>query len=153
MRTANLHVHGVLMLIILVGTAFLAGCASSSTASSLSTSVTKYAAELDGTPYCYGGTTTDCFDCSGFVNHCYLKMGVVLPRTTSELYTMGERVIDGLRLGDLVFFNTNGRTVSHVGIFLGDNRFIHASTSSGVMVSSLTERYWQQRYLGARRLP
>jgi cell wall-associated NlpC family hydrolase len=112
-----------------------------------------YATELDGTPYCYGGATTDCFDCSGFVSHCYQRFGITLPRTTSELYAVGQRVIDGLQPGDLVFFKTNGRSVSHVGIYVGSDRFIHASTSRGVITSMLTERYWQQRYLGARRLP
>lgn len=153
MRTANLHVHGLVMLLTVLGSALLSSCASSSSSSSAAATVMTYATDLDGTPYCYGGTTTDCFDCSGFVIHCFQKAGIALPRSTSELYGIGERVVDGLRPGDLVFFNTNGRSVSHVGIYLGNDRFIHASTSRGVMTSSLSERYWQQRYLGARRLP
>jgi len=114
--------------------------------------VLEEAYDLEGTPYCYSGDTPDCFDCSGFVNHCYAVVGLELPRTSRELYSAGVRVIDGLRHGDLVFFNTSGRGVSHVGIYVGNNRFIHSSSSRGVMVSSLSDRYWQPRYLGARRV-
>lgn len=110
------------------------------------------ASDLQGTPYCSAGATPDCFDCSGFVVHCYAAIGIDLPRTSRELYSAGTRVLDGLRYGDLVFFNTNGRSVSHVGIYIGDGRFIHSATSSGVMVSALSDRYWQPRYLGARRV-
>lgn len=135
----------------------LSSCASSSKRDAAPSehiaSIVSAASNLQGTPYCFGGTTTSCFDCSGFVSHCFATAGVVLPRTTREMYTIGQRVIDGLVVGDLVFFNTTGREVSHVGIYLGENRFVHASTSQGVIVSALTESYWQQRYLGARRLP
>ena len=114
--------------------------------------VLEEAYDLEGTPYCYSGDTPDCFDCSGFVSYCYGMVGIELPRTSRDQYRTGERVIDGLQHGDLVFFNTSGRGVSHVGIYVGKNRFIHSSTSSGVMVSSLSNRYWQPRYLGARRV-
>ncbi len=157
MRT---NLHDVRRLWTLVTTAVLAltitACSSTSSIQGSGDPridrVLEEAYELEGTPYCYSGASPDCFDCSGFVNYCYAVVGLELPRTSRDLYRTGSRVIDGLRHGDLVFFNTSGRGVSHVGIYVGNNRFIHSSSSNGVMVSSLADRYWQPRYLGARRV-
>ena len=111
------------------------------------------AVELEGTPYCYSGDTPDCFDCSGFVGYCLLQAGMQVPRTTGELYAFGSVVNeDQLEVGDLVFFATSGSKMSHVGIYLGDQEFIHSSTSNGVMISRLTETYWRGRFVGGRRL-
>lgn len=154
----NLHDAPRLCHLLLAAIAALTitSCASTSSLTSSGDAqidrVLEEAHDLQGTPYCYSGATPDCFDCSGFVNHCYSLVGVQLPRTSRELYQTGNRVIDGLQHGDLVFFNTSGRGVSHVGIYIGSNRFIHSSTSKGVMVSSLADTYWQPRYLGARRV-
>ena len=109
--------------------------------------------DLIGTPYCWAGTTPKCFDCSGFVSYCFNKGEVTLPRTSRELFQTGEEVeLDELLPGDLVFFNTSGKSVSHVGMYIGRMSFIHASTSKGVMISGINDRYWGPRYLGARRV-
>ena len=146
----------VLLMVLASVAVLLTSCSSSSSVKKSGNEridrVLEQASKLEGTPYCYAGSTPDCFDCSGFVGYCFATIGVDLPRTTRELYQTGTRVVDGLQFGDLLFFNTSGKGVSHVGIFVGNNSFIHASTSSGVMVSPLTDRYWQPRYLGARRL-
>jgi cell wall-associated NlpC family hydrolase len=108
---------------------------------------------LRGTPYCYAGSTPDCFDCSGFVHYCLAQAGVTVPRTTADLFAYGEPIeLDALEPGDLVFFNTTGNGVSHVGFFVGNGAFLHSSTSSGVIVSKLAEPYWSPKYLGARRI-
>lgn len=94
-------------------------------------------------------------DCSGLVVHVFSKLGMRdLPRTASGLASLGAHIDkDELRFGDLVFFNTRGRRYSHVGIYIGEGRFIHAATRGRkVMESSLAERYYQVRYNGARRL-
>jgi cell wall-associated NlpC family hydrolase len=106
-----------------------------------------------GTPYRLGGTTRSGVDCSAFVQIVMRQQfRVDLPRTTEQQLTVGSRVRkSSLRTGDLVFFQTGRRTL-HVGIMLDNNRFMHASTSSGVMISSLNERYWSSRYLRARRV-
>ncbi|MBU3679230.1 MAG: NlpC/P60 family protein [Candidatus Kapabacteria bacterium] len=115
--------------------------------------VLERAQDLIGTPYCSAGTTPDCFDCSGFVGYCYVTTGIPMPRTSRELFTVGQSVNPSdLSAGDLVFFSTSNSIINHVGIFLADTRFIHSSTSSGVMISSLEEPYWKQRYKGARRV-
>jgi lipoprotein Spr len=105
------------------------------------------------TPYRLGGTTKSGIDCSAFVQSLMLSVfGFSLPRTAREQKSLTERVTDAdLREGDLVFFNT-GRGVSHVGVYLHNNRFVHASTSGGVIISSLSETYWNRRYLGGGRL-
>lgn len=116
-----------------------------------------YALSLNGTAYKYGGSNeTNGFDCSGFVSHVFRQAtGLTLPRTARAMSQNGEQITKTeLKPGDLVFFNTLRRAFSHVGIYLGDNRFIHASSSArgDVMVSDLTQQYWSKRFNGARRL-
>jgi len=106
-----------------------------------------------GTPYKWGGTTTDGFDCSGFILYVFNKFDVKLPRTSESQSQSGEEVDqDNLQLGDLVFFNTSGKGISHVGIYVGDGQFAHASSSKGVRISKLSEDYYSKRYVTARRV-
>jgi len=104
-----------------------------------------------GAPYVFGGTSSSGFDCSGFVQHVFGMLGIVLPRTADAQYDAGRPTVGGPRAGDLVFFDTYGG-VSHVGIYLGNGEFVHASSSHGVMVSKLSESYWASRYVGAKRV-
>lgn len=106
-----------------------------------------------GTKYCMGGATTDCIDCSAFTQLVLKDVyQVTLPRTSQEQYNTCERIeLEDLREGDLVFFNTAGSDVSHVGVYLLNNKFVHAATSGGVMISDLNEKYWQPRFRGAGR--
>jgi len=106
-----------------------------------------------GTRYCLGGNTKDCVDCSAFTRSVLKDMyGIDLPRTAHEQYDATERIeIDQLQPGDLVFFYTSGRRISHCGIYVMNNKFIHASTSQGVTVSDLNDPYWKDRYRGAGR--
>jgi len=106
-----------------------------------------------GTPYRWGGTTPTAFDCSGFVQYVYAKLGVKLPRTAHEQYKVGEKVQPGnLKPGDLIFFDMMKGYVSHVGMYLGDNMFIHASTPrTGVRIDCLDSPIFKRHFVGARR--
>lgn len=107
-----------------------------------------------GVPYAYGGSTRRGLDCSGLVLRVYEKIGMPVARTARDLFDQGRTVrTEKLRPGDLVFFqNTAGRGITHVGIYIGRSRFIHASTQKGVITSGMGESYYAQRYAGARAL-
>jgi len=111
---------------------------------------------LLGVPYKRGGTSEEKgFDCSGFVRHMYEKsVGLVLPRRAEEQAKVTEEINRSeLKPGDLVFFNTLKRTFSHVGIYVGDGKFIHAPRpGKAVQVDDMREAYWQKRFNGARRV-
>lgn len=118
-----------------------------------------YAKTFDGTRYKYGGIDKRGMDCSGLIQTSFKKYDVLLPRTTADLKNTGSWVdLKNIAVGDLVFFATkkNSRTINHVGIITnakqGNIEFIHASSSKGVMVSSLAERYWYFAYVQARRV-
>jgi cell wall-associated NlpC family hydrolase len=115
-----------------------------------------YALGLIGVDYKFGGNTpASGLDCSGLVRYVFQEVtGVTLPRTAKEMSGLGAKVSpDDLKPGDLVFFNTRRFQFSHVGIYLGDNRFIHApNTGSEVEIARLSESYWQKHFNGARRL-
>ena len=115
--------------------------------------VLQSAAEFLGRPYHFG-SEGEAFDCSGFVRTVFAKIGIDLPRSARDQFTLGERVAhDELEPGDLVFFHTSRRTASHVGIYIGDDKFVHAATRGRqVQVDSLSESYYARHYLGARRL-
>jgi cell wall-associated NlpC family hydrolase len=125
--------------------------------SSESSDTLAYALSLTGTRYRYGGTTpAEGFDCSGFVRYVFGHFGVELPRSAREMAAALPKVdADERRPGDLVFFNTNGKPFSHVGIYLGNGRFVHATSSRTklVMVSELSDSYWSKRLNGVRRPP
>lgn len=106
-----------------------------------------------GVPYRLGGTSREGIDCSAFVGKTFDKyFGQSLPRTTTEQAKLGERVTkEKLRPGDLVFFKIN-KYVQHVGIYIDNGRFLHASSSQGVMISELDNRYWQGKYWKAVRV-
>lgn len=106
-----------------------------------------------GVSYKMGGTTTRGFDCSGFTSYVFKKLGLTLPRASSSQFRMGTAIPKSkLKAGDLVFFNTSGRGISHVGIYVGGGKFAHSSTSKGVTITSLSQSYFAKRYVGAKRV-
>lgn len=106
-----------------------------------------------GVRYRWGGMTPAGFDCSGFLGYVFQHAGVSLPRTTYAMFESGTPVArDALEVGDIVFFETVAPGPSHAGVYLGDGRFIHASSGAGgVTITALEHRYYAARYLGARR--
>lgn len=121
--------------------------------STMARGIAQSALRFIGVPYVFGGTSTGGFDCSGYTQHVFAMMGLHIPRTADAQYYAGSRVTRSTMVpGDLVFFQTYEPGPSHVGIYLGNGRFVHASSSHGVMVSSLSDSYWSVRYLGAKRL-
>ena len=107
-----------------------------------------------GTPYRNGGADPKGFDCSGLVWYVFAQHGLVMPRTVSEQYRVGESVTpERLQPGDLVFFSTSAEGASHVGIAIGGDSFVHAPSSTGVVrVERMSSSYWSSRYVGARRV-
>jgi len=116
-----------------------------------------YALSLQGAPYRYGKSSPEeGFDCSGFVQHVYGHQGIALPRTTQKIAqsaALTQVPKNDLHPGDLLFFNTNGKPFSHVGIYVSNHNFIHAPSrrTGKVLVSSLKNRYWGNRFVCARR--
>lgn len=137
----------------------VAGCASQGSVRPPSADTSRliaYARSLIGTPYLYGGNSPQRgFDCSGFVDHVFLhETNIRLPHSSREISRHGAAVSKkNLRSGDLVFFNTARSKFSHVGIYLGADRFIHAPSSGGeVRVENMRDDYWRRSYNGARRI-
>jgi len=106
-----------------------------------------------GTPYRYGGNTTKGTDCSGFVQAVYQRVyGIALPRTSRDMYAKSKKIkASDLREGDLVFFDENGKGVSHVGIYLGEGQYVHASSSKGVVLTPLNSAWSKSKWAGAGR--
>ncbi|MFC4775222.1 C40 family peptidase [Paenibacillus sp. GCM10023252] len=108
-----------------------------------------------GVPYQFGAPAgvTYAFDCSSFVQYTFLKNGIWLPRTSAGQASMGKPVAKGyLSVGDLVFFKTNGKSISHVAVYAGNNNIIHSASSKGVSITSLNNSYWKSKYVTARRV-
>lgn len=135
-----------------------AGCAAPaprSPASALHTSSLELATTLVGTPYRYGGDSPQAgFDCSGLIYYAYGQNGREVPRTVLGQYRASAPVLPReLRPGDLVFFRTEQRRVSHVGIYLGDGRFVHAPSSGrNVSIGRVDHPYWRKRFIRGGRL-
>lgn len=106
-----------------------------------------------GTKYCLGGTTENCIDCSAFTQTIEKDVfSKEIPRTAAQQYKAINKITrEELKPGDLVFFNTARNRVSHVGVYIANNKFVHASVSNGVMISDLDENYWKQRFVGCGR--
>lgn len=109
--------------------------------------------QLIGVPYRYGGASLEGVDCSGLVQLAYNNAGIRVPRTSREQYRQSKRVHPTrIKPGDLVFFRLQSRKISHVGIYIGNKRFIHAPrTGKNVMYASLENPFWKKRYAGAGR--
>ncbi|MFJ8516894.1 C40 family peptidase [Lysinibacillus xylanilyticus] len=117
--------------------------------------ITNTAKAYIGVPYQYGGTDIKTgIDCSAYTQFVFSKLGISLQRTSTAQYQQGTSIAkDQLKTGDLVFFNTSGSGVSHVGIYIGDSNFISATTSSGVKIDKINDPYyWGSRYVGAKRV-
>lgn len=130
----------------------LSGTAPAPTTTSTQTTVNALIAESKkyiGVPYVWAGSTPSGFDCSGYLNYVFAKVGVAIPRTVETIWG-ATKSVSAPRVGDIVFFTTYKAGPSHAGIYLGNNQFIHASSSQGVTISDMNNSYWKARYLGAR---
>lgn len=115
--------------------------------------ITSMALSYLGVPYVYGGSSPSGFDCSGFIYHVFGEAGISLPRVADDQYLVGTPVSpENLRAGDLVFFVDDSGELSHVGMYLKDGEFIHASVSTGIDFDSLYRDWRREHYLGARRI-
>jgi|WetSurMetagenome_2_1015567.scaffolds.fasta_scaffold129611_2 cell wall-associated NlpC family hydrolase len=111
--------------------------------------------EMLGMRYRFGGSGTNGIDCSGLVKNLFSKFDIDLPRSSKEQYKQGEKISnkDDLQVGDLVFFSSGGTQPTHVGIYIGNNQFIHAARKAKqVVVSDISKLWYTMRYLGARRI-
>ncbi|QDR82888.1 C40 family peptidase [Sporomusa termitida] len=122
-------------------------------ASTKGATIVKSAQKYMGVPYVWGGTTTGGWDCSGYTQYVMKENGITIPRTAAEQYSKGVAVDKAnLKVGDLVFFTTYKPGASHVGFYMGDGKFIHASSAAKqVTINSLSEEYYIEHYVGARR--
>ncbi|HET8810602.1 MAG TPA: C40 family peptidase [Flavobacteriaceae bacterium] len=123
------------------------------------TNVVENALKFEGTPYKYGGTTKSGMDCSGLIYVAFQKENIPLPRTSRAMSLEGERLkMREVSPGDLLFFQTNKNrnVINHVGLVIsvsdGEIAFVHSSTSRGVIVSSLSQAYWNEAFMMARRV-
>ena len=144
------------LLIITICVFFLTSCRVSKKATSthsIKSKLEKQYQQFKGIPYKYGGTDKRGFDCSGFTQKVYRNVfNIELPRTTLEMSKLGKKIAKSkLKIGDLVFFKPS-RKYQHVGIFMGNNTFIHSSTSKGVVKSNLNNSYWKKKYRFAKRI-
>jgi len=116
--------------------------------------IARAAQSLIGSPYRYGGAGPDAFDCSGLVSYVHRQLGVPTPRTAAQQYASARAIpLADLLPGDLVFFRLNDGAVSHVGVYVGDGRFVHAPQSGDrVREAGLDDEYFRNRYAGAGRL-
>ena len=116
--------------------------------------VVQAARAMVGVPYRYGGTDRSGFDCSGLVQYSFRRAGKTVPRSTDQLYAASTSIdLREARAADLLFFRMEGRDIDHVGLYLGDGRFIHApSRGKRVDIASLDQRYWQARLAEVRRM-
>ncbi|MEH7388013.1 peptidoglycan-binding protein, partial [Bacillus sp. JJ1521] len=114
-------------------------------------SVISIAMNYIGVPYVWGGTSPNGFDCSGFLQFVYAQKGVNISRTVPGIWSQGASV-SAPSVGDIVFFQTYKPGPSHAGIYLGNNKFIHADSTDGISIGDMTINYWQSRYIGAKRL-
>jgi cell wall-associated NlpC family hydrolase len=116
-------------------------------------SAARHALEMRGKPYRPGGNSPRGFDCSGLAQYSYAQVNVRLPRSTEDQWASSRAIPrTEIRPGDLLFFHQEGKRNSHVAIYVGNNRFVHApSSGKRVSTASLTDRYWSQSFAGARR--
>ena len=146
-----------LLLPLFAGILLAAGCASTpvvdTPAGVRQQQAAEIAASMAGKPYRYGGNTPQGFDCSGLVYFSFKRAGMDVPRSTETQRRQSRKVPAApLARGDLLFFNQEGKFSSHVGIYLGSNRFVHApSSGKRVRVDSLSDTYWQKHLVDARR--
>lgn len=137
--------------------ALLAGCATDprepNEAPALGSLAARNALAMQGKPYRYGGNNPQGFDCSGLVQYSYAKAGVKLPRSTEALWKASRSItLRDARPGDLLFFTQLGKRSSHVALYIGDSRFVHApSTGKTVYVADLNDDYWRRHFEGVRR--
>jgi len=133
----------------------LGGCSSApkQAGADVGAGAAKHALEMRGKPYRPGGSSPRGFDCSGLAQYSYAQVNVRLPRSTEDQWASSRAIPrKEIRPGDLLFFHQEGKRNSHVAIYVGSNRFVHApSSGKQVTTASLTDRYWSQHFAGARR--
>ena len=141
--------------LLVIGVVALFGCSSTPARNeSVATAAVHHALKMQGKPYRYGGNNPTGFDCSGLVQYSYGRAGLKLPHGTRALREESRPIKRAqLQRGDLLFFNQDGKASSHVGIYIGNDRFVHApSTGKRVHVTELDLPYWRRHFAGARRL-